>query len=48
MTTQSSILAWEILWTEDLGGLQSTGMQSQARLCNETTKHKQHKQPFVF
>ena len=27
MATHSSILAWEILWTEELGGLQSTGAQ---------------------
>ena len=25
MATHSSILAWRILWTEELGGLQSTG-----------------------
>ena len=25
MATHSSILAWEILWTEESGGLQSTG-----------------------
>ena len=25
MTTHSSILAWRILWTEEAGGLQSTG-----------------------
>ena len=25
MTTRSSILAWEIPWTEDPGGLQSVG-----------------------
>ena len=25
MATHSSILAWRIPWTEDLGGLQSTG-----------------------
>ena len=25
MATHSSILAWEILWTEEPGGLQSTG-----------------------
>ena len=25
MATLSSILAWEILWTEELGGLQSMG-----------------------
>ena len=27
MATHSSILAWRILWTEELGGLQSTGLQ---------------------
>ena len=27
MTTHSSILAWRILWTEEPGGLQSTGSQ---------------------
>ena len=27
MATQSSILAWRIPWTKQLGGLQSTGSQ---------------------
>ena len=27
MATHSSILAWEITWTEDPGGLQSMGLQ---------------------
>ena len=27
MATHSSILAWEILWTEEPGGLPSTGSQ---------------------
>ena len=27
METQSSILAWRILWTEDPDGLQATGSQ---------------------
>ena len=27
MATHSSVLAWEILWTEEPGGLQSTGLQ---------------------
>ena len=27
MATHSSILAWEILWTEEPGGLQSMGPQ---------------------
>ena len=28
MATHSSILAWRILWTEELGGLQSSGLQT--------------------
>ena len=28
MATYSSILAWEIPWTEEAGGLQSMGSQS--------------------
>ena len=32
MATYSSILAWRIPWTEQLGGLQSMGSQSQTRL----------------
>ena len=27
MATHSSILAWEILWAEEIGGLQSVGSQ---------------------
>ena len=27
MTTHSGVLAWEILWTEEPGGLQSMGSQ---------------------
>ena len=30
MATHSSILAWEIPWTEEPDGLQSTGWQSQS------------------
>ena len=30
--THSSILAWEIPWTEEPGGLQSMGLQSQTQL----------------
>ena len=30
--THSSILAWRIPWTEEPGGLQSTGLQSRTRL----------------
>ena len=32
MGTHSSILAWEIPWTEEPGGLQSVWSQSQTRL----------------
>ena len=32
MATQSSILAWEILWTEEPGGLQSMGSQHYFKL----------------
>ena len=32
MATHSSILAWRIPWTEEPGGLWSTGSQSQTRL----------------
>ena len=28
MATHSSILAWEILWTEEPGGLQSMGLHT--------------------
>ena len=38
MATHSSILAWEILWTEEPGGLRFMGLQkSQTQLSNETT-----------
>ena len=32
MATDSSILAWRIPWTEEPGGLQSMGLQSQTLL----------------
>ena len=32
MATHSSILGWEIPWTEEPGGLQSVGSQSRTRL----------------
>ena len=34
MATHSSILAWRIPWTEEPGGLQSMGLQSQTRPSN--------------
>ena len=33
-TTHSSIRAWRTPWTEELGGLQSAGSQSQTRLSD--------------
>ena len=36
MTTHSSILAWRIPWTEEPGGLQSTGLQSRTQLSDST------------
>ena len=36
MATHSSILAWRIPWTEESGGLQSTGSQSRTRLSDFT------------
>ena len=38
MTTHSSILAWRIPWTEEPGGPQSTGPQSQTRLKRLSTQ----------
>ena len=37
MATHSSILAWEIPWTEKPGRLQSMGSQSQTRLKRLST-----------
>ena len=34
MATHSSTVAWTILWTEELGRLQSTGSQSWTRLSD--------------
>ena len=34
MATHSSIPAWRIPWTEEPGGLQSMGLQSQTRLSD--------------
>ena len=38
MTTHSSILTWEIPWTEEPGGLQSIGSQ-RVRYNLETEQH---------
>ena len=34
IATRSSILAWKIPWTEEPGGLQSMGPQSQTQLSD--------------
>ena len=34
MATHSSVLAWRIPWTEEPGGLQSTGTQSWTQLSD--------------
>ena len=39
MATHSSILAWEIAWTEEPGGLQSTGSQG-----SDTTERPKQQQ----
>ena len=36
MATHSSTPAWKIPWTEEPGGLQSMGLQSQTRLSDFT------------
>ena len=36
MAPHSSVLAWKIPWTEEPGGLQSVGLQSQTRLTDFT------------
>ena len=40
MATHSSILAWEISWTEESGGLQSIEYESAGH--NLATKQQQH------
>ena len=42
MATHSSILAWEIPWTEEPGGLQSLGSQIVGH--NLATKQQQHRE----
>ena len=36
METYSNIIVWRFPWTEEPGGLQSTGSQSQTRLSTNT------------
>ena len=39
MATHSSILAWEIPWTEEPRGLQSTGLQNMAEHLTSSVRH---------
>jgi len=43
MATHSSILAWEVPWTEELGGLQSMGCKE-----SDTTQQLSHKNSLVW
>ena len=46
MATHSSILAWEIPWTEETAGYSPQGRKSRTQLCNQTTTTihmKEHK-----
>ena len=47
--THSSILAWRIPWTEEPGGLQSTGPQSQDKTERRTlSRQREIAFPVVF
>ena len=46
MATHSSILAWEIQWTEEPGGLQSMGHKNVGH--DLTTRRQQQKQQPLF
>ena len=48
MAAHSSILAWRIPWTEEPGGLQSVGLQSQTRLKQLSTQSSQWNTVNVF
>ena len=45
MATHSSILAWEIPWAEEAGGLQSAGLQ---RVRHDSAQHSRNKEEPVF
>ena len=45
MAAHSNILVWRIPWTEEPGGLQAVGLQSQTRLNNQAcTQHRMYTQ----
>ena len=48
MATHSSVHAWNILWTEDPGGLQCLGAQSPTRLSDYMTTTTLWNFPWLF
>ena len=48
MATHCSVSAWEFPWTEEPGGHQSIGSQSQACLSNYSHAHTHDHQPFCY
>ena len=48
MATHTSVLAWRIPWTEEPGGLQPTGLQSQTRLSMHAHKSSRDRFLSVF
>ena len=43
VATHTSILAWEVPWTEEPGGLQSMGLQKSRYMAERLTKQQQIK-----
>ena len=39
MATHSSVLIWRIPWTQDPGGLQSTGLQRDTKVISDYNSH---------
>ena len=48
MATYSSILAWEIPWTEEPGGLQSMGLQIEGHILNTYSRFAQSASIFLY
>ena len=40
MATHSSVLAWEIPWTEEPGGLQSLGSQKESEMAEQLNSNR--------
>ena len=47
MATHSSLLAWEIPWTEEPGGLQSRGLQKSQTRLSDRAQHSTWLTPFA-